>query len=128
MRFRATALFCPNLVIRRTLEAWKEHVRTYMHLCDLNVSYEELIADCVGAMSRLTESTDMERIKKAVENNSFQAHSGRKVGQENKRKLARKGVVGDWKNYHSSPAHKKLIKEIVGQELIQLGYEKDLEW
>ncbi len=39
----------------------------------------------------------------------------------------RKGVTGDWKNYFSDK-HKKIFKEIAGDLLIELGYEKDNNW
>lgn len=40
---------------------------------------------------------------------------------------ARKGISGDWKN-HFGPKVKGYVKEQIGEELIQLGYEKDLNW
>ncbi len=39
----------------------------------------------------------------------------------------RKGEIGDWKN-HMSNEHKDVCKEMIGQILIDLGYEKDFEW
>ena len=39
----------------------------------------------------------------------------------------RKGSIGDWKNHFQS-AHKKAFKDVAGQILIDLGYEKDLSW
>ncbi|MBI1778605.1 MAG: sulfotransferase domain-containing protein [Proteobacteria bacterium] len=39
----------------------------------------------------------------------------------------RKGIVGDWKN-HFSPKLKDHAKELIGESLIELGYEKDLNW
>lgn len=39
----------------------------------------------------------------------------------------RKGVTGDWKN-HFTPAVKARFKEMAGEGLIQLGYEKDMNW
>ena len=39
----------------------------------------------------------------------------------------RKGVIGDWKN-HFTEEHKQAFKEMCGRELIDLGYEKDLNW
>jgi hypothetical protein len=39
----------------------------------------------------------------------------------------RKGSIGDWRN-HFSPAHIAAFKEVAGQHLIDLGYERDLEW
>lgn len=38
----------------------------------------------------------------------------------------RKGVIGDWKNYFDS--HKEHCKEVLGDLLIDLGYEKDYNW
>jgi hypothetical protein len=43
------------------------------------------------------------------------------------RSALRKGVVGDWKN-HFSPRVKERAKELVGEALIELGYEKDMNW
>ena len=40
---------------------------------------------------------------------------------------ARKGIVGDWKNYFS-PAHKQKFKRIAGDLLIELDYEKNHDW
>lgn len=39
----------------------------------------------------------------------------------------RKGIVGDWKN-HFSPKVKERAKALVGEALIELGYEKDMNW
>jgi hypothetical protein len=43
------------------------------------------------------------------------------------RSALRKGVVGDWKN-HFSPRVKERAKALVGEALIELGYEKDMNW
>ena len=39
----------------------------------------------------------------------------------------RKGAVGEWADHFSSE-HKRLFKEIAGDLLISLGYEKDNDW
>jgi hypothetical protein len=39
----------------------------------------------------------------------------------------RKGVIGDWRN-HFTEEHKSIFKELAGQQLIELGYERDLKW
>ena len=39
----------------------------------------------------------------------------------------RKGIIGDWRN-HFTEAHKRAFKNIAGQLLIDLGYEKNLDW
>lgn len=43
------------------------------------------------------------------------------------RSTSRKGIIGDWKNCFS-PAHKENFKKAGGELLINLGYEKDLNW
>ncbi len=39
----------------------------------------------------------------------------------------RKGKTGDWKN-HLTPEHKAAFKRVAGKLLIDLGYERDLQW
>lgn len=39
----------------------------------------------------------------------------------------RKGVAGEWKA-HFNEEHKRIFKNIAGQLLIDLGYEKDFNW
>ena len=39
----------------------------------------------------------------------------------------RKGKTGDWKN-HLTPEHKEAFKRVAGDLLIDLGYERDLQW
>lgn len=38
-----------------------------------------------------------------------------------------KGMIGTWRRYFTDE-HKRACKELVGQILIDLGYEKDLDW
>ncbi len=46
---------------------------------------------------------------------------------DNHRSDKRKGVVGDWVNYFTDDA-KRWFKDEAGQALIDMGYEKDLNW
>lgn len=39
----------------------------------------------------------------------------------------RKGLIGDWRNYFTVE-HKQAFKDVAGQLLIQLGYEKNHDW
>ena len=39
----------------------------------------------------------------------------------------REGKIGSWKKYFT-PEHKQAFKQVAGQLLIDLGYEKDLNW
>ncbi len=39
----------------------------------------------------------------------------------------RSGKTGEWKN-HFTDEHKKIFKDVAGDLLIKLGYEKDNDW
>ena len=67
------------------------------------------------------------RLKTIVENYSFKKISQRKPGEENKKSFLRKGIAGDWKNNFSEEAC-DVFKKYAGEELILMGYEKDLNW
>ena len=43
------------------------------------------------------------------------------------RSTERKGEIGGWKEVFT-PAHKAQFKQVAGQLLVDLGYEKDLDW
>jgi len=59
---------------------------------------------------------------------SFQALAkGRSPGEEDKKSHFRKGIEGDWKNYFSE-ASKKYFKQVTGDLLVELGYERNNDW
>ena len=47
--------------------------------------------------------------------------------QPKKSKTFRSGKTGEWKKYYK-PEHKTLFKEVAGDLLVRLGYEKDNDW
>jgi hypothetical protein len=51
----------------------------------------------------------------------------RKQGEADPNSHFRKGIEGDWKN-HLKPDHIARLKEVAGDKLIELGYEKDFNW
>ena len=68
-----------------------------------------------------------EFLRGIIEVRAFDKLAGRSKGQEDPKSHYRKGVAGDWKN-HLDGANKDLFKERWGQLLIDLAYEKDLDW
>ncbi|MFC2155562.1 sulfotransferase domain-containing protein [Acidobacteriota bacterium] len=52
---------------------------------------------------------------------------GRERGMEDQKSHFRKGISGDWKNYFMEE-HKKAFKDAAGKLLIDLRYEKDMDW
>lgn len=104
----------------------------------LFIKYEELLADPlthfkqVLAYLGIPDKTNL--ADTIVERNRFERLSAgkriwqtRKPGEEKKDSHFRKGITGDWKNY-LTPAHIQRFKEVAGEQLIQLGYEQDLNW
>ncbi|MDJ0599135.1 MAG: sulfotransferase domain-containing protein [Crocosphaera sp.] len=67
-------------------------------------------------------------LKNLLQKHSFKAKAGgRKQGQGNQKSHYRKGISGDWKNYFKEE-HIIRFKEITGELLIELGYEKNSNW
>jgi hypothetical protein len=67
-------------------------------------------------------------VRECVEAASFERLSeGRERGQEDTSSFYRKGVSGDWKN-HFTERDKRIFKDEAGKLLIELGYERDLDW
>jgi sulfotransferase 6B1 len=100
---------------------WGEHPLFY------TVKFERLVGDEGGGDSR-TQRAELEAIARHLNVSSPPGHIEKCV-----RKLFggtatfRKGQIGSWKRYFS-PDDKKLFKQVAGQLLIDLGYEKDLAW
>lgn len=68
-----------------------------------------------------------EFLDQVIARQAFQKLAGRSKGNEDQKSHYRKGVAGDWVNYLLG-ANKDLFKERWGQLLVNLGYEKDLNW
>jgi Sulfotransferase domain len=96
------------------------------------VRYEDLLEhpeEDVGRLLRfLGADADEKSIKRCVESASFERWSGgRKRGDEESAALLRKGVAGDWRKVFTDQ-DKRIYKEVAGQMLIELGYERDYDW
>lgn len=48
-------------------------------------------------------------------------------GREDRTKFNRKGAVGDWRNF-ATDKFRRWVKEKAGSTLIELGYERDMNW
>lgn len=121
---------------RRTLPAYVEWVRSWHANRDPERSivfrYEELLADDLGCLRRMAglfelPATDAE-LRAIAERNSFRAMSGgRERGQESGSSFQRKGQAGDWKN-HFTPEITEVYKRVLGDFLIEFGYEGSADW
>lgn len=68
-----------------------------------------------------------EVVDRVVEANRFEKLAGRAPGQESSGAFMRKGVAGDWRGTFTE-RDKDIFKEEAGDLLVELGYEKDLNW
>ncbi len=112
----------------RWIRDWRAHRDPAM---SYEITYEKLRADTLGvfgAASRFICGPLPDAVvEHAVASNTFERVSGRAPGQENQNSFQRKGISGDWRNKFSEE-HKARFKEIAGDLLIELGYEKDYNW
>jgi len=106
-----------------------EHYDDPLFYC---LRYEDMIYDHERIFREAFEHLELPPgvVKKGVEigdSLSFAKMTKRKLGQVQQQHHLRKGTPGDWKN-HFSDAHKQHFKELFGDGLVTLGYEKDNEW
>jgi hypothetical protein len=95
------------------------------------VRYEELLGRPVEEVRRLLDflgaDAGEKTVERLVERSAFQRKSNRERGQEDPSSRLRKGVAGDWKNVFTAE-DKRIFKEVAGDVLIKLGYERDGNW
>jgi hypothetical protein len=98
----------------------------------LELRYEDLITDEVAGFTSVFEHYGLrgaaaEQGLRFVERSSFRAVSGRAVGETASRSHLRSGRPGDWRE-HFEDRHVERMKELAGQAIIDLGYERDPGW
>ena len=113
-------------------KAWKNHTKSMLPWLDepscLTVRFEDLIGRGGGG----SDEKQIETVEAILK------HIGVEISQEEIKQIAaktfftgsrtfRKGRIGDWHN-HFTEEHKRAFKEVRGETLIKLGYEKDLDW
>jgi hypothetical protein len=100
------------------------------------VRYEDCLADAGAQLARVVQAVglplDEERVRKAVEANSFQRATRargreRRPGEADPGSFERKGIAGDWKN-HFDRRSCELLERHEGTSLRALGYERDAGW
>lgn len=120
----------------RLLLPFADWVRSWHQNRDPELSlvlrYEEMLDDTVVVMTRVAEhfglDSSPETVKSIVEAHSFKNLSGgRSQGEESKNSFFRKGKSGDWRN-HFTPELKEMYKEVIGDFLIEFGYEENYSW
>jgi Sulfotransferase family len=113
---------------RKKMEAHGKYVAEHgIHSC----RYESLLADgeatVKGILGFLDLPADPATVADMLRRSSFKFTTGRDNGREQSSSFYRKGIARDWVN-HFSEADKKVFKELAGDLLIDLGYEKNFDW
>jgi hypothetical protein len=119
----------------QTVLRWRRDMETHLRYAEDHplcaVSYERLLADGApvvkGLLQFLGLPYDDTLMADLLDRSSFRFYAGRERGQENRKRFYRKGIAGDWKN-HFTAEDKRIFKDLAGDMLIRLGYEKDLDW
>ena len=117
------------------VRAWRKDMEAQFRYAEIHAihacSYESLLSDGRDVVRRLLDylglTYDDALVTRLLDHSSFRYYTGRDPGQENRKRFYRKGIAGDWKN-HFNEENKRIFKEIAGDLLIQLGYEKDFDW
>ena len=118
-------------VLPRMIE-WARGWRQRMHPEHaLLIRYEDMLADPLASTTALYRHCAIDlpddRIRAAVERNSFRRTTGRDPGHADAAQFNRKGIAGDWRN-HFTPAQKDAFRAVAGDALVELGYETGDDW
>lgn len=115
----------PRFTWSEFANAWFERSET------LNVRYEEAKHQPAVMLQKMVDrvggNPSPDAIRDVIERHSFEKISGRKTGNAVPNAFLRKGIVGDWKN-HFSKETAELFDHYAGDQLIELGYERDRSW
>ncbi len=94
----------------------------------LVVRFEDLVGPRGGGVSE-RQLDEIRRIGDFVER-PLSGEQAQQIARKmySKRSLTyRKGIVGDWRN-HFTEDHRRIFKQVAGDILIRLGYERDTDW
>jgi Sulfotransferase family len=117
------------------VKAWCKDMEAHLNHAEqcpvFACSYERLLEDGAPVVRELFEFLDLPQdprlIDDLLERSSFRFYAGRDPGKEDRKRFYRKGIAGDWKN-HFSDEDRRVFKELAGDMLVRLGYEKNLAW
>jgi len=120
---------CP---VRQTqwVHGWLDAVK--LGIPTLLVTYEGLVQNKAKTVVQIANFLGYnlcpDKVEEVVKETSFDqpSHTIKHRG-EHENEIKRKGIVGEWRN-HFTQSNKDTFKSVGGKFLIELGYEKDLDW
>ena len=124
--------FFDDQVIRDWAEHWREVAECGAKTeVAATITYEDMKANHESCLQSLFKSLGVKSspaiAKKCSAATTFENLTGRKAGDQRQGAKARKGVVGDWKNFFTRK-DAELFHSIAGNELIRYGYESNADW
>ncbi len=119
-------------VIKKWAANWNETVDLFEEVEPAaRITYEAMKEDMPEALKQLFEVLGVESsneiAEQCAEASTFERMSGRPPGQEDPTAKARKGIIGDWKNYFTL-ADGELFDALAGEQMQKMGYEENSEW
>ncbi len=110
---------------------WHEYVLAWLDEPVSTYKYEDFLQDPVGTLQRVLDRLELTvpaaQIYSAVEANTKDKFKRALDKLFRHNTFVRKGIAGDWRNYLNNE-HIRVFKEVAGDALIRLEYEKDGHW
>ena len=114
--------------LRHEAPAWAAHVASARGPADICfLTYENLMRDFEPSLRRALAHIHQAPVRSYEETRQVYHTGFGAVFAGNNRDFFRRGQIGDWKNWYE-PAHARLLDELVGPELLALGFESDPAW
>jgi hypothetical protein len=114
--------------LRSHAPAWAEHARNWSVAHGvLQLRYETLLSDFQGELARIAAFVDLPHVRSIREVSQEYVENARNLFTGDNHSVHRKGAAGDWRNYAGDGIH-AILKEELGDALIALGYEADMQW
>lgn len=122
--------FFDDAVIERWALNWMETLDAVPEPDSL-VRFEAMKSDLASQLRTLFRTFGVEDLQaladECAQQTTFRKMSGREAGVADPLAKARKGIIGDWRNYFTREDGKR-FEELAGRGLVALGYERDGRW
>ena len=119
-----------DYVVRVAAE-WRDYIESWMNTGTPVYKYEDFLRDPTNSLEKVIQElgveVDISRIRSAVETNTKDKFKRSLDQTFQHNTFVRKAVAGDWRNFFSN-THIDTFKQIAGDLLVDLGYEKDSDW
>jgi hypothetical protein len=114
--------------IRQEAPIWAAHVTSARQSNDVYfVTYEGLTMDFESSLRGVVDYLKLPIVRSYADTQNVYHAGFKAVFSGNNRDFFRSGRIGDWKNWYD-PRHARLLDDLIGKDLLDLGFEQDPEW